>query len=202
MRLQQSLNNNGISPYMFYDDEHILNTTYGNIINSSRTALNAYISWNPAQKTRISLNGRTSYNTIKSAELGLSTSGWLFDASADMEQILPADYIMGLSILYSPNSLNLQSRTNGIWDAMLSVSKSFLKDRLNVRISGRSNISRHMRAHMTTISNGKAFTSLNTMMMPWKDVFIDISYSFGSDKGISIKRSKKQRIADDQLDMD
>lgn len=202
MRLQQTLKNNGISPYIFYDDEHILNTTYGNIINSSNTALNTYLSWSPAQKTRLSVNGRVSYNIFKSDELDMKKSGWLFNASADIEQILPADYILNLRISYMPNALTLQSKTNGIWDAMLSVSKSFFKDRLNVSLSGRSNISRHMRAYMTTLSTGTDFTSTNTIMMPWKDVLLNISYKFGGDKRISIKRSKKQKSVNDQLDME
>ena len=134
MKFQQVFKNNGISPYTFYDADHIMNTTYGNVVKSSRTGVNSYISWSPAEKTRMSFNGTASYNIINSEKLGMNATGWLFDAMVDVEQILPADYILNFSVSYMPDSMTLQSRTTGIWNSMLSVSKSFCDNRLNVSL--------------------------------------------------------------------
>lgn len=202
LKLQQVFKDKGISPYIFYDDSHILNTTYGNIVTASNSSVNAFISWNPAAKTRITFNGSASYNVIESNQLNVKESGWIFDSMANIEQILPADYVVNFSIIYLPNVLTLQSETSGIWDAMLSISKSFLKERLNVSLSGMSNISKHKRAYMTTESKGKDFTYINKVMMPWKDIFLNVSYSFGSQNHINIKKSKKAKSSDDQLNLD
>lgn len=202
LKLQQVFKNKGISPYIFYDQDHILNTTYGNIVDGSKSVIDAFISWNPAQKTRITLSGSAAYNIIESNQLNLKETGWVFNAMANIEQILPADYVVNLSVTYLPNELTLQSKTNGIWDAMLSVSKSFFKERLNVSLSGMMNISKHNRAYMTTENKGKDFTYINRIMMPWNDIFLNISYSFGSKNHINIKKSKKSKSADDQLNLD
>ena len=47
MTLRQGFTGDGISQYSFYDDEYILNTTYGNIISTSSTGLNAFVTWIP-----------------------------------------------------------------------------------------------------------------------------------------------------------
>ena len=40
------------------------------------------------------------------------------------------------------------------------------------------------------------------MMMPWKDVMINITYSFGGQDYINVKKSKKKRISEDQIDIE
>ena len=202
MKVQQVFKNNGISPYTFYDANHIMNTTYGNVVKSSKTAVNSYISWNPAQKTRISFNGTASYNIINSEKLGMNATGWLFDAMVDVEQILPADYILNFSVSYMPNAMTLQSRTSGIWNSMLSVSKSFFDNRLNVSLTGVTNIGKQMRASMKTVTTGADFVYTNETLMPWKDISINLSYSFGGQDYIKVKKSRKKNIADDQLDIE
>lgn len=70
----------------------------------------------------------------------MNATGWLFDAMVNVEQILPADVILNFSVSYMPNSMTLQSRTSGIWNSMLSVSKSFCDNCLNVSLTGTTNI--------------------------------------------------------------
>ena len=202
MKVQQVFKNNGISPYTFYDADHIMNTTYGNVVKSSRTGVNSYISWSPAQKTRMSFNGTASYNIINSEKLDMNATGWLFDAMVNVEQILPADVILNFSVSYMPNSMTLQSRTSGIWNSMLSVSKSFCDNRLNVSLTGTTNISKQMRASMKTVTTGADFVYTNETLMPWKDVSINLSYSFGGQDRISVKKSRKKKMSDDQLDIE
>ena len=202
MKVQQVFKNNGISPYTFYDADHIMNTTYGNVVKSSRTGVNSYISWSPAQKTRISFNGTASYNIINSEKLDMNATGWLFDAMVNVEQILPAEVILNFSVSYMPNSMTLQSRTSGIWNSMLSVSKSFCDNRLNVSLTGTTNISNQMRASMKTVTTGADFVYTNETLMPWKDVSINLSYSFGGQDRISVTKSRKKKMSDDQLDIE
>ena len=150
----------------------------------------------------MSFNGTASYNIINSEKLGMNATGWLFDAMVDIEQILPADYILNFSVSYMPNSMTLQSRTSGIWNSMLSVSKSFFDNRLNVNLTGITNIGRQMRASMKTVTKGADFVYISETLIPWKDVSINLSYSFGGQDYISVKKSRKKNMADDQLDIE
>lgn len=77
-----------------------------------------------------------------------------------VEQIIPADIVLNAMVMYLTNRLSLQSRTSGIWEASLSISKDFLKDKLN------------------------------------------LSYTFGNKDYISVKKTRKKRISDDQMNMD
>lgn len=202
MRLQQVFKNNGISSYTFYDKDHILNTTYGNIINSSRSSINAYISWSPGPKTRMSLNGTAAYNIFKSEELDMAANRWQFDVMADIQQILPKEYILNFTCMYLPYPVTLQTRSNGIWNASLALSKSFFNDRLNVSLTAMSNISNQMLASIRTVTTGKDFISTDEMLMHWKDVFIAVTYRFGSEKNIRVKQSKKHKTQGDQLELE
>ena len=120
---------------------------------------------------------------------------------ADIQQILPANFVCNLSATYLPNRLTLQSVTNGIWNAMLSVSKSCLKEKLNISLTGVTNLNKG-KVNMKTVTTGKDFVYINEMMMPWKDVMINISYSFGGQDYINVKKSKKKKISEDQLDIE
>ena len=201
VKLQHVIKDKGISAYSFYDDNHILNQTYGNLLNSNKTDINTYLSWNPAQKTRLSLNGTASYYTLEGKSLNLGNNGWLFDFMADIQQVLPANFVCNLSATYLPNRITLQSETNGIWNAMLSVSKSCLKEKLNISLTGITNLNKG-KVNMKTVTTGKDFVYINEMMMPWKDVMINITYSFGGQDYINVKKSKKKRISEDQIDIE
>lgn len=203
MRLRQSFRNNGISSYKFYDESNILNTTYGNIINNSLTALNAYASWSPAQKTNLILNGQVGYNIFKSDKLNLNTEGWTYNLMATVEQVIPADIVLNATVLYLSNSMQIQSTVNGIWEASLSLSRQFLDKKLNVSLRAANTLSKYCgKAAMTTSHFGADFTSKDQILMPWRDVFLNLSYTFGNKDGIQVKKSRKKASISDQIDMD
>lgn len=202
IKLQQVFKDNGISAYSFYDNSHILNKTYGNLVNSSKTGLSTYISWEPAQKTRISVNGTASYYVLESNRLEIDRTGWLYDFNADLQQILPSNFVCNLSVYYLPNILTLQSKTNGIWNSMLSVSKSCLKEKLNISLSGVVALDKGSRTSMKTVTTGNDFIYTNNMRMPWNDVILNLTYSFGGKDYIDVKKSKRKKLADDQLDLE
>lgn len=201
-RLRQNLMNNGISRYMFYDENNILNTTYGNIINGSITALNTYVSWSPTHKTTLSLNGQIGYNVYESPKLGLKAEGWTYDMMFMAEHILPKGTVLSGNIAYMPNSMSLQSRTCGIWDAGISVSRSFLDDKLHISLDGKTHLTKGRGVLMVTQYHGTDFSSRNEILMPWSDVFISVRYSFGNNDNIQVKRSRKTRSSNDQIDLD
>ena len=132
----------------------------------------------------------------------MNKNGWLYDFMADIQQILPADYICNLSVSYLPNSMTLQSHTNGIWTSIIAISKSYLNNRLNVSLSGITNLNKGSRAKTDTVTEGNDFTYINSMLMPWKDVMLNVTYSFGGSDYIKVKKSRKKNIDNDQLDLD
>lgn len=201
MRLQQVFKNKGVSAYMFYDD-HIMHTTYGNIVNSSSSRLNTYVSWNPFKKTRLMLSGDIGYQIVESPLMNKRNSGWLYSVSANVEQVLPAGIVLSANLDYLPHKIALQSNSNGLSSLMLSVSKGFFDDRLNLNITGITNLNKEFGYKAETHSFGEDFSSLEGMIMHTKDIIFRISYSFGSERHIQVKKSRKKSSSDDQIDLE
>ena len=75
LTLRQSICDNGIEQYSFYEG-NVLNSTYGNITRNKQTGLNAFVNWNATGKTRFTLNGSVANVDVRSEQLDLRNHGW------------------------------------------------------------------------------------------------------------------------------
>ena len=200
MSLRQGFVRNGMSAYSFYDNDHMMNTTYGNIVNSGTTGLNAFVMWIPGQKTRVILNGSTNYTDIRSEELDQKNSGWTYNALLGLQQTLPWDLRLSANAIASGRTVTLQGWSSGMLVGTLGLTKTFLDDRLGVSLSGISHLTGGRGLKVESMSETKEFVSRTVTSIPIRMISMNLTFSFGKQDKVSIRKTRKTIEADMQLD--
>ena len=177
LTLRQSICDNGIEQYSFYEG-NVLNSTYGNITRNKQTGLNAFVNWNATGKTRFTLNGSIAYVDVRSEQLDLRNHGWQGNIMFGYQQTLPWDIRMSANIMASTKSYNLQGWNSGFQAGMLSLSKSFLKDKLNVTLTGMSPLN-FGRMKFESESTSHDYVSHTISRISMANFGISVSYTFG-----------------------
>lgn len=177
LTLRQSICDNGIEQYSFYEG-NVLNSTYGNITRNKQTGLNAFVNWNATGKTRFTLNGSIAYVDVRSEQLDLRNHGWQGNIMFGYQQTLPWDIRMSANIMASTKSYNLQGWNSGFQAGMLSLSKSFLKDKLNVTLTGMSPLN-FSRMKFESESASHDYVSHTISRISMANFGISVSYTFG-----------------------
>ena len=177
LTLRQSICDNGIEQYSFYEG-NVLNSTYGNITRNKQTGLNAFVNWNATGKTRFTLNGSVAYVDVRSEQLDLKNHGWQSNIMFGYQQTLPWNIRMSANIMASTKSYNLQGWNSGFQAGMLSLSKSFLKDKLNVTLTGMTPLN-FGRLEFEGESAGHDYMSHTISRISMANFGVSVSYTFG-----------------------
>ena len=197
--LRYSYTGNGISSYSFYDENNLLNTTYGNIVQNGNAGLNAFVMWNPTNTTRIMLNGGVGYSDIRSQVLGQQNSGWDYRVMAGVQQTLPWDLRLSANVMTMGRRISLQGYSTGMSMGMLGLTKSFLDDRLSLSLNGMLPIGKDLKMRMESYTKGTGFTATSTNTIPTAAINFQISWSFGKQGNYSAKRARRSIENDAQL---
>lgn len=182
LNLHHNFTDNGISQYSFYDDNDILNTTYGNVVKSHQTGLSAYVNYLLTKNTRFFMNGAVNYTDIKSDALDQSNNGWTANIMAGVQQTLPWNLKLSAFAIASTKSYTLQGWSGGFNLLTASLSKSLLNDKLTLSLSGMTGLNDGGSIMIESSSRGKDFTSHNKVKVPIYGVSFTISYTFGNSK--------------------
>ena len=196
--LRHSYTGNGISQYSFYDRDNLLNTTYGNIVSSNNTSLNAFLMWNPRSKTRIMFNGGVSYVDLRSQLLQQQNKGVEYNVMAGVQQTLPWDLRLSANVIAMGSRVSLQGTSTGMSIATLGVTKTFLDDRLSIGINGVAPLSRDFKMHMNSTTSGAGFTTNMTTAINMAQVALQVSWTFGR-QGQGTKKARRSIENDSQL---
>ena len=196
--LGHELAHDGIADYTF-SENNILKTTYGNILKSNATKLNVFANLNLGKSSRIYANGGVSYQDNHSQELDYSKEFWSFNLMLGAQQTLFWDLRLSENLMIMPKRYTLQGWTSGINFAILSITKTFLEDRLSVSVTGVSHLdtSRYMKFEM--VSEGHGYASKTQVDIPVRQAMIAISWSFGK-SGIKVKKTDRTIKNDDILE--
>ena len=197
--LRYSYTGNGISSYSFYDENNLLNTTYGNIVTSQSTGLNAYLMLNPTNKTRIMINGGLTYSDISSAQLDQSNSGWAYNLMVGGQQTLPWDIRLSANAIMMGSQVTLQGRTTGMSMAMVGLTKSFLNDRLSFSVNGMLPLAKGFEMSMSSHTVGNGFVSDMSTTIPMRQITFQVSWTFVKQGNYSAKRASRTIQNEDQL---
>ena len=200
MSLRQSFVRDGLSAYSFYDDGHVMNTTYGNIVSSSTTGLNAFVMWIPGQKTRVILNGSLTHMDISSKELAQKNSGWTCTSLLGVQQTFPWDLRFSANVIASGRTVTLQGWSTDILMGTLGLTKTFLDDRLGVSLSGLSHLTGGRTVKIESVSETKEFISRTHTGIPLRMVSLNLSFSFGKQDKVNVRKTRKTIEADTQID--
>ena len=200
LRLIEAFGQGGIGAYSFYglyEGAQVLHTTYGNIQNSSRTSLNAYVNWNAGSKTRVYMFGDGGYEHYLNTKDGLTNGGWTARGGLGAQHTFPHDYRLSGNLFMNSGGYTLQGSRSGFGFASLGVTRSFLDDRLSFSLRGQSNLGLG-RLKFGSHSESGSFVSDNAQYIPIRCASFSVSYTFG--KGQSIQRKKTVRsIQNDDL---
>ncbi len=198
LNLHHNFVDNAISQYSFYDDNNLLNTTYGNVVKSHQTGLSGYVSYLLTKDTRIFFNGGVNYTDLRSTALDQKNSGWTANVMGGVQQTLPWDLKLSAFVITSTKSYTLQGWSGGFNLITASLSKSLLKDKLNLSISGLMGLNKGGNLNIETYSRGKDFTSRNAIKVPIYGVTFTVSYTFGNAK--MAQKQHQSRVQNDFIE--
>ena len=182
LNLHHNFTDNAIEQYSFYDTQNLLNTTYGNIVRRHQTGLNGYVNWLAAKNTRLFLNGALNYTDLRSNTLSQSNSGWSANAMIGLQQTLPADFKLSVYAMTSTKNYTLQGWSGGFNLITANISKSLLKDKLNLSLMGMMGLNKGGNINIESHSQGKDFTSHTLTKVPLYGFTFTVSYTFGNSK--------------------
>ena len=179
MTLGEAFANNQIEQYSFMNGT-VLNTTYGNIVRSRWTNFSTFMNYAVTPKTRIMLNGGVDYGDIRSEQLGEHNFGWQASAFLGVQQTFPwkinwSVFMGGLTKKYL-----LQGHNGGFNMFTSTLSKSFIKDKLNLSLMYFVPLTGKM--HIKQYSHGANFENYMNITVPAQQVALTITWNFGNTK--------------------
>lgn len=198
LNLHHNFVDNAISQYSFYDDNNLLNTTYGNVVKSHQTGLSGYVSYLLTKNTRLFFNGAVNYIDLRSTVLDQKNSGWTANVMGGVQQTLPWDLKLSAFVISSTKSYTLQGWSSGFNLITASLSKSLLKNKLNLSVSGLMGLNKGGNLSIDTYSRGKDFTSRNAVKVPIYGVTFTVSYTFGNAK--IVQKQHQSRVQNDFIE--
>ena len=199
LNLHHNFVDNAISQYSFYDSDNLLNTTYGNVVQRHQTGVSAYVNYLLTKDTRIFLNGAVNYTDLRSDALGQSNSGWTANAMIGLQQTLPLDLKLSAFAITSTKNYTLQGWSGGFNMLTASLSKSLLKDKLNLSVSGILGLNGGGKINIESYSQGKDFTSHTNVKVPIYGVTFTVSYTFGNSK--TMAKQHVSRVQNDFIEL-
>ena len=180
LTLSHHFTDNGISQYSFYDSNNLLNTTFGNILQNHQTGLNGYVNYLLTTTTRLFMNGGLSYADMRSDALNQKNGGWTANVMAGVQQTLPKKLNLSTFLMTSTKNYTLQGWSGGFNMLTASVSKSLLKDKLNLSVSGTMGLNDGGKLIIESYNRGQNFTSRTAIKVPISQVTFTVSYTFGN----------------------
>ena len=198
LNLHHNFVDNAISQYSFYARDNLLNTTYGNIVQRHQTGLNGYVNYLVTKNTRLFFNGSLNYLDLKSDALEQNNSGWTFNAMVGLQQTLPWNLKLSAFAITSTKSYTLQGWSGGFNLLTASLSKSLLKDKLNLSVSAMMGLNSGGKLNIESDTKGKDFTTHTNVRVPISGVTFTVSYTFGNSK-VKTKQHVK-RVQDDFIE--
>ena len=198
LNLHHNFVDNGISQYSFYDDNNLLNTTYGNVVKSHQTGMSAYVNYLFTKNTRLFLNGGLNYTDLRSTVLNQRNNGWTANAMVGLQQTLPWDLKLGAFAITSTKSYSLQGWNGGFNLVTANLSKSLLKDKLNLSVMGMVGLNKGGNIQIESHSRGQNFITHTLTKVPLYGFTFTVSYTFGNSKMAT--RQHQSRVKNDYIE--
>jgi len=115
-----------------------------------------------------------------------------------LQQTLPWDLKLSAFAITSTKSYTLQGWSGGFNLLTASLTKSLLKDKLSLSISGLIGLNNGGNINIESYNSGKDFTSHTNVKVPISNVSFTVSYTFGNSK-IKTKQHVN-RVQDDFIE--
>ena len=117
---------------------------------------------------------------------------------AGIQQTLPWNLKLSAFAITSTKSYTLQGYSGGFNLVTASLSKSLLKDKLNLSVSGMMGLNKGGNININTSSRGKDFTSNTSIKVPIYGVTFTVSYTFGNSR--MSQKQHQSRVQNDFIE--
>lgn len=176
--LFSSFTNNSIESVSKAINDTVTYRTYKNIGLSRNTGLSLYGNWQPGKLVRISMNGNLGYMSMTTNDgSGLNNKGFNYTVSLNGEFTLPAEIkLTTYGGYYSPR-FRLQGQNSEFYYYGMSMSRDFLKKKLNVSLSVRNPFP--VRKYYAGFTQTVDYRSDYIQSMKAQSFGLSISYRFG-----------------------
>jgi outer membrane receptor protein involved in Fe transport len=194
--LSYSFTNNAIEEVTWIEDK-VSKASYFNVAQNKSIYISTYLNWSPNPKIRLYGNLGGSYINLKANDnSGLKNSGFAADIYGGAQYTFPWSIRFNLGGYYSTPNISLQGESEGYYFYNTSVSKSFLKNSLNIRLYVNNPF------HKTLDFSGKQSSSdfyyeyMTRRSM--RSYGLSVSYRFGEMK-TQIKKAQRGIQNDDNM---
>ena len=171
---------NQIAQYSFIDDKNLLNQTYGNVQKDKRALLSIFANWLVFPKTRLMLNQSVCYADMRSQQLGMKNNGWNSSTLLNLQQTLPWELQWTAGGMVQTKSYTLQGYQNGMSFFYTTLSKSLLKDKLNLSLMFLTPLSDKLEVKSKTV--GSDYVQNMTVKVPLRQISLTLTWKFGNTK--------------------
>lgn len=163
-------------------------SSYYNTLHSRQGTLSLFMTYNPWAKTRIMVSSSTSYSALKSHKESLSSYGWTESYMAGVQQTLPWELQLSVNLFGQTGQRALQMKTGSMFTHMLSLSRAFLSDRLNISLTAMSPFcgSNKIKIHEW----GAGMDNHSSIKLNLRSVTLSVSYRLGDLKASGSKQRK------------
>ena len=172
--------NNQIEQYSFIDADNLLNTTYGNVSKTRNASLNVFANWLVFKKTRLMLNESLSYNDLRSEVLGWKNHGWNSSTMINLQQTLPWELQWTVGSIIQSKQQNLQGYQSGMAFFYSTLSKSIVKDKLDLSLMFLTPTDDKLNIKQKTV--GSDYVQNMTVKVPLRQISLTLTWKFGNTK--------------------
>lgn len=196
VNLSYDFSNNSIERYTYLEDGKY-KSTYDNIGENRRINLYTYINWTPTQKLRLNANLSGGYTDLRANnEENWKNSGFRGSAYMNASYSFPLKFRLNAYGGYYSPYISLQGKGSSYNYHGFSISKDFMKDKLNVRLSAQNPFvtSRTFKNNTET----EEFYSTSEFSNRMRYFGATVSFSFGEMKS-QIKKARRGITNDDSM---
>jgi outer membrane cobalamin receptor len=187
---------NGIEELTWLEKD-VSHSSYFNVAKNNTWSLSAYLNWTVTSKWTIYSNLGGNYSTIEANnDSGLSNSGFSGNAYGGVQYTIPWNVRLGLNGYYSNPRITLQGESSGYYFWGFSASKSFLDNKLNVRLHVDDLLFPIMKVSGKQSTPAFSYETNNSQYL--RRLGISVSYRFGEMK-TQIKKARRSIRNDDNM---
>jgi len=212
INLSYGFNNNSVESYSYIETvdynrpgesdpakiRQVLYETYANIGKNKNLGLSAYMNWSPTPKFRLYTNMRGGYSDVRSNSelMKLSNHGFSGSIYGGAQVTIPWNILVNAGGYYSTSNIFLEGKSSSYHYYTLSLSKSFLSDRLNIRGYAVNPFNEDLTHKYKQRTDEYSMISENVNKM--SRFGVNISFRFGEMKS-QIKKAKRGIVNDDTM---
>lgn len=186
-----SFSNDGLATLLTIRDG-VTYTTYTNSMRNRQFNLGLFLNYTLGLKTRIMLSSQTSFVSMRVPGTSQANHGWSQNIMGGLQQTLPWDLQLGVNLFASTPRKDLTIDGPSFFMHMLSVSKSFLSDRLNLSLVVVNPFEDCSRLKISQL--GQNMRNNVTLKMDMRSVMFTVSYRIGS---LKPRRAKTRDLDSD-----